>query len=347
MSLSNPVVPPHMRHNGQKQAIHQLSPEVSDRLGATHLQLEPPPAPSFFKRDQMSLEDSHPYRVALGWRIVRTIARLKGLVTDEELLVEGLPFDPSPWLIGQTGFGALPADQRDNIYRELRIEPAVRQIFTIAIDMPLLPPQILSPFDIEAYDPSTDERLLTYIDMVARLAAHYGYDSHDDGACGLQGLLSPDTIRLAFPSSGEIMSYENRLALYIAEHLGHLSTRDLRRQLAQKHHLTETEINMAVKIGIGQLHRQQSQDVEDARAIIVARTEDFITRSREGLDLTNEAKGLKILTVVQGLTRTEPEDANKDFEQMVDRVATEKPTVTQHEVTVIDVPSHPSPPPSP
>jgi len=339
-------IPPHLRHNGQKRAIHQLSPEISDRLGATHLLLARPDAPPeslepYLSADRLSMEDAKPFRVAMAWRIVRTLARLKGLVADEELLVEALPFEPSPWIEAQTGYGALPPEQKTVVFREMRIEPAVRQICAMAIELPLLPPlpPKETPFDIERYTTDSDEKLLSYVDMIARMCAHYGYNSHVDGVYGMAGLLEPDLIRLVFPSPGEIMSYENVLALKIADMLGYHPMRDIRRSLAEVYHLTEGEINVALKIGVGQLHKQHSQDVEDARAMMIARTEDFISRSKESLDLTNEAKGLKILTLVQGLVRTEPEDANKDFEQMVDKVAGEQPTISRPEITVIDVPN--------
>lgn len=77
-------------------------------------------------------------------------------------------------------------------------------------------------------------------------------------------------------------------------------------QLRDTFGLSWTAASGVVRMARGEASRMMSADLEENRALMVARIESYIQRSKKALDLDSESKGLKMLAAVQGLTRTDP-----------------------------------------
>ena len=59
------------------------------------------------------------------------------------------------------------------------------------------------------------------------------------------------------------------------------------------------------------------RDIEEERALMVLRYEEFARRSREALNLPAELKAYKEMALVSGLTKVEPENENDELLKLV------------------------------
>jgi len=71
-----------------------------------------------------------------------------------------------------------------------------------------------------------------------------------------------------------------------------------------------------------------SDNLETKKALMELRIDKFIRRAREEPDLRAELQGLKLLAVVQGLNKAEPED---DIKGMIEVVAVESKRVNEED----------------
>jgi hypothetical protein len=161
----------------------------------------------------------------------------------------------------------------------------------------------------------------------------------------LETMLDPETCRLAWPSRVEVLALEEALSWSTCALLAKGGVDEALAGLGGIG-LRPDERRTLVRMGMQEVQRRHgSLDLAEARALTVARVEDYVRRCREGHDLDREIKGLKLLTVVLGLTRTEPENAARAFLDALDQAVRQGPpdAARSAEVEVIDVPRLESP----
>lgn len=296
----------------------------------------------------LTLNDLLPHRIRVAWRIVREIARLTGKCRDESLVtaLSPHPGNPDPWTVPEET--ALPANREVSrhiwpecvstlLEAELLENPwRVKRMHTQTGEwheypgLPLLPPPI--PVDLRDdpdYDPTQDKLLLAWLALVkqitARLMLARGSKEHPElGTYGLEGMLDPSTVRAVFPSRFQIMSWESIVIDTTLEMLIKTNQRGVRLRHFEKHGMLDHESAAMCKLALSLAREQTVGSVEDARAIMVLRLEDYTHRAREGLDLRNELAAMKQLSLVQGLTAEREDDTFRSMLEVVREVGKER-----------------------
>lgn len=301
--------------------------------------------------ERLTLRDTLPLRARLAWRVVREFARLKGLVHDDQLLVDALPIAPDPWLfpVSDRDLDDSAADRDDG-------QPRYRPLWDVErwlrrgegevamTGLPLMPPPVPPAFTADdgsikaGYDPDYDVDLLLWLRCAGKIATRYAFaegtaTDPESGRRGLAGLLEPDVARLAWPGREHIMAVEEMLvdeALTImvkGPGRGEIGRGVLAatEHLEKRHGLRDRECQSVVRCALALARRSVEAQMEDQRALMVLRVEDYCERCRSAGDRDSESKGLKLLMTIQGLSRTEPEGQMGEFLDALSRVSKEKP----------------------
>lgn len=357
---------------------------------------------TIFNDPEQSLADLTPYRVRTAWRIVREMARHRGFIKPDEMLIEALepafiprdPDDPDTdtelpegseapdltepidattglthdrWLYPE--LFVKPAYDNKNPHMRLsmsvieimleaeRINPAFSpfqwELKSLEIDpgtvesrwfphhyagLALLPPNVpyqhvLRDGTIKpGYNPSSplqDPSLHTYVRLL-KVVSSWLYldlgskDDPDSGRYGLAGMLHAETVRAAFPSRVQIMTWETLLVDETLELIVQQGVPKATNILKDKYGLASLEVQQLIKMARAKASHMASGDSEEDRGLMILRLEDAARRARESLDIRAELAALKNLAVVQGLSRVEPQDAMSDFIDIVKTVSVGK-----------------------
>lgn len=290
----------------------------------------------------LTVEETLPFRVRVAYRITRELARIKGLAEPDETLAEALTPDRDcrdKWTIPTKLLAVEARDQGIlSILSDARGVSLEGQLTTFPFNgedpqlvgqggLALRPPEIPWRWRdpethdvVESYDEARDEMLGHWIELIDALSARLCLDSTHEGRMGLLGLNFAETTRALWPGRLQILMWEEELIARTLEKLVKTSLTQTRTWLAEEHGLTRREALTMVKLATRLASQQAGADLEDLRSVMVLRLEDFIHRSKNALDLTQEIKGLKQLAMVQGLTRTDPEDAISAFAGIVKRL---------------------------
>lgn len=268
-----------------------------------------------FDKPELTLDDLYPVVIRSTWRIVRSMARVRGLIgSDEPLELAGHRL-PGQW--DEPVALAEAADTRDKLVRRLATSRT-----------PLFPPKPPAEWtngekDPAYYDPVSDEPLCDYINTIIEIAKRIGIPNTEDGRLALRPLTDPTLLRVAMPSPAEIIACERVMVEEtvgsILEH-GHIgAAQDLRRRFG----LHDNEIgDLVLMARLAMQNVQGGMDTAAKRALMEARLEELAARARKGLDLRAELMTLKELASVQGLKIVDPEgDDLDDMIDVVDEVA--------------------------
>lgn len=308
-----------------------------------------------FKTVDFNYEDLLPWRLRTAYRLVREMARLRGMIGDGDLLSD-IQTDYDPW-IQPTKFdpNRIPKDTsqsfevfqifleaemlgKDWQYSRPSYKPGVDR-FTFP-GIALLPPPVPDKFInkqcevTEDYDPYEDKALILYIEALESVAKYLKIEGGCEldpqlGSLGLRGLYDPELIRLIFPTRTQLMAWEEILIDEATEKLIDLGTLGVQKYLKRSHGYLKHEIAHVTKAAKVMITRRNEFDPEEERALMALRVEDYIRRARSALDLKAEAFGLKQLSLINGLGKTDPEDANNDmFFQVAKRVTSMRESLT-------------------
>lgn len=315
-----------------------------------------------FFEEEATLEDLAGYRIKVAWRLVREMCRMKGLAHAEDTLIDALEpsqFNLDPWSVPETWKRPTGVNLTSLSQISIKYYRQVEQLaekfhykrhvleagendkdFTVYPGLAILPPPV--PWDwweqdryskrhrvLENYDPHEDLALVFYTKVVTQLAQELqieqgSFDDPDQGRFGMRGLTDVATIRKAFPSRFQIVAYEELLIEETLQAMTEYGQARTRKLLRDRHGLTRREVEGLCKIAKAWIRKQLESDIEEDRAFMVTRLEEFVRRAREGLDLRAELAGLKQLTIVLGLARSEMGDAMSDFVSVVSEVASSR-----------------------
>lgn len=282
-----------------------------------------------FAREEATLEELHPYRIRVAWRFAREISRLRGIVSDDESLLEALSKDDfggrDPWT-EETGF--TPTNRGGTASLTKR----VLQLLTHDPDLDtrndkglgLLPPR--APDDLVDYDPYMDSKLLRFIAACELMRGYLAIDQGskndpDQGRYGTVGLLNPAYCRLLWPSRTQIIAWEELLIEETTQSYIEDGYQHTRHHLRDEHGLTKHEVTALIKIARTHTRVRTDGDIEEERSLHILRLENLARRAKEALDLRTELAAMKQIAQVVGLGRTDPEDTLKDFMSVIDSVS--------------------------
>jgi len=333
--------------------------EADLRVPMTAQQLTEQVISKAFFEDRATPQDLAPYRVKVAWRLIREMCRMKGLAHPEDTLIDAvLPTSRNidPWIIPEKWKRPAGAHlttlshisikyykQTEDLAEKFQYKRHVLEVaegqpdFVVYPGLALLPPPI--PWQwweqdqiskrrrvVENYDPHEDLTLVFYMKIVNQLAqelqiADGSFDDPDQGRYGLKGLTDVETIRELFPSRFQIVAYEELLIEETLNLMTQYGQSRARRYLRSRHGFSRREVEGLCKIAKAWIRKQLESDIEEDRAFMVTRLEDFVRRARVSLDLRAELAGMKQLTIVLGLARSEMGDAMSDFLNVVSDVS--------------------------
>lgn len=362
------------RLNGQLRGALSVVHEIADEL--PELPDVPPPALTEEERTEqrerlrrrllqrrledleLSLAETLPFRVRTAWRIVREMARLKNLVSDDELLIDLPISDPDPWHESRRGMA--PSARSWSRRLDATLIEALRLIAkggSKGEGVPLLPPAVSAFWRDDQglvrddYDPGHDADLRSYLRAAGHIAAHHAMGDFEtergsEGELGLEGLLDPDTARACWPSRAKIVAFEEVVVSEARDRLAHHGQVKAREYLRDAHGLRPREIDSVIKMAASTAVELTDLSPEEMKALMVLRLEDYIERARDELNLSHEHRAHKLLALVQGISRMEAANPFAEFKEAVQsaRESGNDGPDERPRLEVVDVPAIPPPP---
>lgn len=280
-------------------------------------EVQPPQFEELWRRESLTLEDLAGERSLVAWRIVRHIARLRGLCKDDQFLYEATKLSPSPWTTPIGTFEGAPIIATGGVLPELS----------------LLPPDV--PEDWRdgnttrvGYRPSEhDSALLLWIEGCERAAHQLCIGERMEDFYALHPILDPDLCRASFPAPEHLLLQEqvvveDCLSIYLEKGL-----QGLIREARLKHGLTRAEVlSIYQLIGRAAVTRTTRND-ETNYALMVLRLEEIASKARGLMDLRAELAALKNLAIIQGLASQGDDDDVRDITESVRDVAARRTNI--------------------
>lgn len=312
---------------------------------------------SAFASIKYSLDDLTPFRIRSIYRIVREIARIKNLCAPDEpinsalcIKSDGTDNYMQPTTGWDTEHYCSYGHRMEKFLTEVHFmpedclvwypNPEVQQRKTkpICIDagLPLCPPPVPlknlgvtdtgGPTVLDGYIPEEDVALMLFIEQIRMVIDQIGVSNGtpndpESGFLGLQGVLDPLIIRMAWPTRTELFAFEYILITETLDYLVKNSIKKTREMLYQCYGFNEIEIDGTLKIARQMARKITEQDQDEDRALSLLRLEEYADRTRESLDLKAEMNARKQMAMVTGLTRAEANDTMKEFMDVVSKVS--------------------------
>lgn len=179
------------------------------------------------------------------------------------------------------------------------------------------------------YSPHDDPALSLYIAAVGYTADYLGVwagslSDKELGSRGMLGMTNPHTIRLAFPTRLQIMSWEYILIMETLDMLISRGTHTAYKHLTDKYGLTHIESHGLIKMTQRFAKNLMTSEREEQRAMMLLRCEEQVNRAKDACDLNSELKIVKMMAMLMGLTRTEAEDDISEFAEIVKAATNER-----------------------
>ena len=257
------------------------------------------------REDLIVVEEAHPLRVMVAARVVREIARLKQVIFDNEPMCELLE---NPDFLGWIEPLDPPEDMRGLRGPEEWIAKA---------DIPLLPPAPGSEWE---------STLPTYFEAFRLAYQRLGLHKTQDGPRGFRGLTDVERYIKLWPSLEEILGWENSFLHTILAAVSQNGSLLARRFLREKHGLRRWEEDIYVTIATQGAVELMSRTVEEDRAVMLLRLEDFVRRAKgldtsgvetNDVDLRAELAALKLISDIQNLRTAKPADQAEEMAEVV------------------------------
>lgn len=271
------------------------------------------------RADELTINETMPYRIRVAWRLVREVAKLRSLLGDGDTLADALvptgKFE-DPWI--QWRDLLFPLDGRAN--RNARAAWTVRDLVELAKHTNERPDAAgLLPPATPAGMPLKEDKVLKAWCSVMTSVGHYlGVERGTErcpelGQAGFWPLVDWQLAQSVWPTRGQIVFWEELVIRETLDLIVEGSVPEARRELFRRHGLDPAETHSMVKLALALAREEAQMDTEDQRALITLRLEEFIRRSRESADLRAELAGMKNLAVIHGLGKTDPEDTMQVF----------------------------------
>lgn len=281
------------------------------------------------EQEKLTLNDTEPYRLVVAYRITRALARLRNQFSLDTPLTE---IDFGLWRDPCLATASNHSTKSSVITAELQL---AKDSGGFSLQPPK-PPVDEDGYIDESYDPNEDERLLCWIRLVSAISEvlliPLGSKKQPDmGKLGLVGLVNPALVHMCWPSPYALIRWEQALVEATLDLVIDKSILAARRRLKDMHGFTNKEATAVLAMANGTASEWGEMNVEDAKAMHTLRLESYIRRSKEAMDLNSEIKGLKQLSLVQGINRAEPEDMNTSFTEVAKKIQFEEESALEAE----------------
>jgi hypothetical protein len=245
-------------------------------------------------------EDTFSDRIKVCYRLTRALAYWKGIVTDDQTLEEGCHIEPSPWNTPVTCVSNFAPDGHRHGMVQAQTTP-----------LPLSPPE-------------AEDGLQQWLKIMGRIAGRLGVAVSESGRRAMKWLLEPSMVHEMWIDKNILMAYEKILLNELLNAQVDLGVYEGQTEVRAKFALTAKEARV-----LGDLARLAAPDIsndnlETKKALMELRVDKFMRRAREEGDLRAELQGLKLLALVQGLNKAEPEDDLKGMVNVVAEVSNAK-----------------------
>jgi hypothetical protein len=176
--------------------------------------------------------------------------------------------------------------------------------------------------------PKEGRPLARWLVIMGRLARKLHVTGTESGRKGIRWLLDPETVHEMWVKPEILMAWETILLSEFLDSQLDYGPFEGQVEMRSKFGLSTSECKV-----LGDLARIAAPDItsdnlETKKALMELRIDKFIRRARQEDDLRAELQGLKLLAVVQGLNKAEPED---DIKGMVEVVAVESKRESEDE----------------
>lgn len=223
-------------------------------------------------------------RLMLAYRIAKEIARLKGWILWDDPIIYLGEMQPSPWTEPCISSAASPDTQK---------VPLVE-----GIDMSLVP---------------TEHNYLDFLDAARAVGNKLMLFSIDSFLPVLERMFEMDAWQ-EWPSPGEILAFESRLAYQISQESAQKGRFEVRESLLREYCLMIHEVEGVVAIARKVTEQMFSGNKSEERAVIVSQLEDIVRRVKDTGDVRAELAALQHITKLLGLEteKTKSKDVAKD-----------------------------------
>lgn len=259
-------------------------------------------------------EANRPHRLLALYRIGRQLAMMVGLVSYDETLEDGLDtLDESFWTmlhpIIPAGHKAVPL---------AGAATQMRRAWKQATEKEPAGLSILPPSDYDARE--------KWCRVATTVARALGMERHHIAIQGTFRMLDVDGAGLCDIEGGELISFEESLIDMIMDLFLDKGERVVKRTLREEYGIGSKEAGGLLRLAKTVARRQTEGSMDEKRAIHERRLESFISRCKETLDMDGEMKALKELAKAQGLTRSAPEDREREFMEALRAVSMRQDT---------------------
>lgn len=291
---------------------------------------------SAFYRGSLRIEDTVSERTLLAWRITREMCRHLGLLAGGESLSTALlptPANLDPWTHPTLPPHYHPEREHSKAILECGVPEVLGDLEAFEQDIPDKSEWLKMGADSRAPGigplppnlPGTSPVFkfwLKQADRIARfLCLSQGSPIQQDLAEVALPQLLTETHR-AWPTRGQIVAFEEIVVNHTIEMLSSQSQWSVMREINARFGLMRHEQKMLLETARATLLGITMYDVDEARALMIVRLENFMERSKQAMDLRAELAGMKQMAQIQGLTRTETGDLISDFTNIVHSVST-------------------------
>lgn len=287
--------------------------------------------------DSLTLADTEGYRIRTAYRLVRQMARIRGLLHGWDRLYSAMSSDPynnglnlwnvpikiasSGSLVGFRGVrGVLYEVERAKERYTINTVNGYHAYKGATTLPPPIPDQLYSqksPEDIwrarlervvpEGYSASKDLPLCLYCEAMELLTHQMSIrrgapEEPWSGEYGIAGLLNPTTARLAWPSADELTLYEEELLLHVFDYLSESSEIQTQRYLEKYFGFTRFECVDIVKTATGVGGILYAEEAEEQRAVILKRLDSIADKSADACDIRAELAAVSKKSQILGLT---------------------------------------------
>lgn len=263
-----------------------------------------------------SLSNSHADRLLAAWRLVRAMAKVRGVLQDEES-VEEIRFDQALNSHEFTSF----VEVKDPVLRK-----------RLAQGVPMSPPDVpaqmlLTNGQVSGdYDPREDDVLNRFVGLVTFIGqGMLALEQCKSSRRGFAWFTNPDTIRAGWPSITALSKFENEIVsqaidILIGQDTGpdpdpRAAPKTPRQLIAERWELTPPEVELLTTLAVrGQVMRVRLDDRDGTKALLLGRLEQLAERAKQALD---HRGGAMVLREMWRIYSDRGEDAISDeFEEM-------------------------------
>lgn len=292
----------------------------------------------------LTLADTKGYRIRTAYRLIRQMARIRGLLEGWTWIQSALDFAVTPegvsaWSVPMRLKQSMYLTGFRGIRNVLNRMDGAREIYTVNTPQGMrgykgittLPPPLpdsaypvkapaelwawrLSGAAPDTYVPQNDKQLCLYCEAMALLSHQMSIDEGSPeepwaGIYGKAGLFNPGTARLAWPTRDELVLYEEELLLHTFDMISTKSEIGTRKYLMQFFGFSRAEAVDIVKTAIAAGGMLYNETAEDQRSVILKRISSIADKASDSCDPRAELSAIKLQAQLLGLTTSDENDS--------------------------------------